>query len=400
MFAYDEALAAYGRALECAEALGRTDEQLALEEEMGRLLQLAGETLAALGHFERALVHAADPVTRARLQCEAAQSLVTVGDERGLVYLQEARAVLDPAEHPVEMANAFTVEGRFHHLGGRHRAAIELLESAVELLAPLAESEPGTDAANALVLAYGYLAGAHQHLGLFDDADQWARRALEYGVAHRQPAAEALGYEFLAEDAALAGRWQEALTHVAREQAIAERIHSRERLAWTYLPAAISELALGHPARAHAEIEQGVALARVIGERRLAPFLEVYRSMAVADLGQPDEALRAAREALDGAEQLGLPFIRTEARRCLAYVHYARGEWEAAIRVCNEVLEMLDGREPAVSKLLMGPLHVRALVAARRFGEARVQLAAFEELAARSQSRQAVSEASELWASM
>ena len=32
-----------------------------------------------------------------------------------------------------------------------------------------------------------------------DDGDQWARRVMEFGVAHRRPAAEAIGYEFLAE---------------------------------------------------------------------------------------------------------------------------------------------------------------------------------------------------------
>ena len=73
---------------------------------------------------------------------------------------------------------------------------------------------------------------------------------MEYGVTHRLPGAEALGYEFLAENATLSGRWHDALAHAATERAIAERIHSRERLAWTYMPTAMSELGLGHPDRA------------------------------------------------------------------------------------------------------------------------------------------------------
>ena len=396
MFVYDEALAAYGRALECAEALGLPDQQLALEEEMGRICQLAGNGLAALEHFERALAQAADPVVRARLQCEAATSLVTVGDERGLVYLQDSRAVLDPEQHPVATANAMLVEGRFRHLRGGHRAAIELCEGAVALLARHPESEPGTDAANALVAAYGYIAGAYQHLGLFDDGDVWARRAVEYGVTHRLPGAEALGYEFLAENANLSGRWHDSLAHAATERAIAERIHSRERLAWTYMPTAMSELGLGHPDLAAAAIETGVAIAWAIGERRLAPFLQVYASVAAADLGWLDEALRLAQESLVVADAAGLLFVRTEARRALAYVHHARGEWEAAIRMCDEVLQILDGREPAVTRLLMGRTHVRALVAAGRHDEAAAALAAFEQLAAQCQSPQAVREAEEL----
>ena len=180
---------------------------------------------------------------RARLQCEAATSLVTVGDERGLAYLQDARAVLDPEQHPVATANAMLVEGRFRHLRGGHRAAIELCEGAVALLARHPESGPGTDAANALIAAYGYISGAYQHLGLFDDGDMWARRAVEYGVTHRLPGAEALGYEFLAENATSvdAGTIPGAR---GAERAIAERIHSRERLAWTYMPTAMSSWGL------------------------------------------------------------------------------------------------------------------------------------------------------------
>jgi tetratricopeptide (TPR) repeat protein len=229
-----------------------------------------------------------------------------------------------------------------------------------------------------------------------DEGDRWARRALDLGVARRLPGAEALGYEFLAENAALAGRSREALAHVAAERAIAQRIHSRERLAWTYLPAALSELSLGQPDRAYAEVEAGVALARAIGERRLAPFLQVYLSIALADLGRLDEALRVAHESLDAADTVDLLAIRTEARRSLAYVHYVRREWDAAIRQCEDVLQILDGREPALSKLLMGPVHVRALMAAGRIDEAAVQLDAFEALAARCQSPRAVEEATEL----
>jgi hypothetical protein len=61
---------------------------------------------------------------------------------------------------------------------------------------------------------------------------------------------------------------------------------------------------------------------------------------------------------------------------------------------------MLDGRDPAISKLLMGGVHVRAFVAAGRLDEAALQLSAFEQLASACQSGLAVSDASELRAAM
>src|SRR5829696_6870299 len=97
-------------------------------------------TIRAGEHFERALTLATDPATRVRLQCQAASSLVTVGDPRGSEYLREALQVLDPVANPLETANALATEARFHHLAGRHKKAIELLLRAGELIAPAAES--------------------------------------------------------------------------------------------------------------------------------------------------------------------------------------------------------------------------------------------------------------------
>jgi predicted ATPase len=88
VFAFDEAIAAYGHARDCAEALGLTEEQLAQEEAIGKAFMLHGDTILAAEHFERALALATEPATRVRLQCEAAASLVATNDPRGHEYLR------------------------------------------------------------------------------------------------------------------------------------------------------------------------------------------------------------------------------------------------------------------------------------------------------------------------
>ena len=151
--------------------------------------------------------------------------------------------------------------------------------------------------------------------------------------------AEALGYEFLAENANLSGRWRDSLAHAATERAIAERIHSRERLAWTYMPTAMSELGLGHPDLAAAAIETGVAIAWAIGERRLAPFLQVYASVAAADLGWLDEALRLAQESLVVADAAGLLFFEprpaVHSPTCTTRAASGRPPFACAMRCCR-----------------------------------------------------------------
>src|SRR4029079_10107430 len=110
VFAFDEAIAAYGRARDCAEVLGLTEEQLAQDEAIGKAFMLHGDTILAAEHFERALALATDSPTRVRLQCQAAASLVTTGDPRGSEYLHEALKVLDPVANPLETANALSTE--------------------------------------------------------------------------------------------------------------------------------------------------------------------------------------------------------------------------------------------------------------------------------------------------
>src|SRR5260370_21332112 len=196
VFAFDEAIAAYGRARDCAEALGLVEEQLEQEEAIGKAYLLHGEMIPAGEHFERALALATEPAVRARLQCQAAASLVATGDQRGVEYVREALGVLDAATNPLETANALSIEGRFHHLAGRHKAAIQLLLRAGNLVAPTAEGETvNTFGAPTISQTYAYTAGAHQHYGLFADADRWARRTVAFCTKHKIPLAQAMGCE-------------------------------------------------------------------------------------------------------------------------------------------------------------------------------------------------------------
>src|SRR6185295_17468200 len=182
VFAFDEVIAAHSRALDCAEVLGLVEEQLALEEAIGKTYLLHGDLIPAAEHFEHAMTLTDDPFVRARLQCEAASSLVATGHQRGIEYIHEALKVLDPVKNPLEIANAISNEARFHHLAGRHQTAIELLKRAEELIAPAASADSvSTFAAPIISQVYAYLAGAYQHYGLFEDSNRWARRAIEFG---------------------------------------------------------------------------------------------------------------------------------------------------------------------------------------------------------------------------
>jgi tetratricopeptide (TPR) repeat protein len=378
VFAFDEAISAYTRARDCAEALDRTDEQLRMEEAIGKTYLLQGDKLPAGEHFERAMALATDPATRARLQSEAAASLVTTGDRKGLEYIREALAVLNPETNPLETANALSIKGRFHHLHGRHQRAIELELEALRLVAPFAEQETVSSLAAPIIpQIYAYLAGAYQHSGLFLDADEWARRAIEFGERHKIPSAEGMGYEFLGENAVHRGEFEIALQHAAHEREIAKKLRSHELHAWTYFVVGQCKWHLGSAADSEREYIEGIALAGSIGEQRLAWLLKGHLAAMQAELGRFDEALKTAQETLQDAGASGLLFTRFEALRCAARVRFTRwkglsgrsdselnqAELDEAERFCAAALELVTPTESRLPRLWLGPLHVSVLLA-------------------------------------
>jgi tetratricopeptide (TPR) repeat protein len=404
VFAFDEAIAAYSRARDCAEALGLIDEQVAQEEAIGKAYMMHGETALAGEHFERALQLADDPATRVRLQCQAAASLATNGDPRGIEYVQQALEVLDPESNPLETANALSTEARFHHLAGRHKHATELLLRAAELVDPAAESDSvSTFAAPVISQVYAYLAGAHQHYGLFEDADRWARRAIEFGRKHNVLFAEASGLEFLGEDAVHRGAYQESLEFAAQETEIAEKLHSRERRAWVHYYAGHCYVMLAQPERAADEFQSGIALGEAIGEKRVLSLLNANLAITQARLGQFDKALKTATTNLEGAASIGLLYTHFEALRSLADVHYRRalsgaydGALDEAERFCRQAEELVAPTESRVSRLWLGPLYIEVLLAQNKRDEARAKLGAYQALVAECQSPHFATEATRL----
>lgn len=380
VFAFDEAIAAYGRACDCAEALGLVNEQLEQQEAMGEVYMLHGETILAGEHFERALALATDQETRVRLQCQAASSLVTTGDVRGIDYINEALRVLDPVANPVETANALATEARFHHLAGRHKKAIEILLRAAELVEPAANRESVcTFTAPIIAQVYAYLAGAHQHYGLYSEADRWAWRAVKFGTTHNVLFAEATGYEFLGENSIHKGEFEAGLEYADREIEIAKRLQSRQRLAWAQLIKAQCRSFLGQNGLAEQEFDEGIRLAEAIGESRASMLLRTNLAVVQASLGRHDEALRNAKENLRRSSS-SLLYMHFEGLRCMAKVHLRRNELDEAEDFCRQADELIASTESRISRLWLGPLYIDILVAKGKRDEALQKLSVYQGL--------------------
>jgi tetratricopeptide (TPR) repeat protein len=147
---------------------------------------------------------------------------------------------------------------------------------------------------------------------------------------------------------------------------------------------------------AEREFRDGVALAESIGEHRLGALLKGNLAILLADLGRIDEAFQTARENYESGEALGLLYSRTEVRRVLAHVHFRNGDLDQTLRLCDEILGLLDEGKSRISRLWLGPLHIEALFAAGHREEASRRLVEYEALLSDCQSPRCEREAARL----
>jgi tetratricopeptide (TPR) repeat protein len=258
---------------------------------------------------------------------------------------------------------------------------------------------------------YAWLAGAHQHYGLYTAADGWARRALEFGNRHNIPFAQAIGNEFLGEDAVHAGHYEDGLKYAEREFEIAEKLRSRERRAWTHSFAAHCYLGLNRLADAEREFVEGITVSEAIGEFRALWLLKTNYGVLCAMLGRYDEALQLVQEGMEKTASVSLVYSRFEALRCLATVRLLRAEsgqfgdeeLDEAERACAMADELLAPTESRICGLWLGPIYCEVLLAQaekhannEKWEEARQRLGAYKELVAKCESPRFVAEAERL----
>jgi tetratricopeptide (TPR) repeat protein len=325
-----------------------------------------------------------------------------------LEFLREALEVLDPVANPLETANAITTEARFHHLAGRHTKAIELLKKAAELVRPTAESTTvDTFAAPIITQIYGWSAGAHQHSGLYSDADKWAQCAVDFGTRHEIPFAKAIGYEYLGENAMHAGNYEAGLKWAELELEMAQKLHSRERATWMYFFSAQCRFALRQFERSEQDFLEGMRIAELIGENRAMPLLQANYAVLLAKTGRYDEALETAKQNLEQPGSFGLLYSRFETLRCLAEVHFRRSLNEAskgealqqannelssselneAERLCGEAAALIEPTESRVCQLWLGPLYLEVLLEQKKRAETRNDAALAEQKGSEAKAR-------------
>ena len=356
MFAHEEALRHYAGARACAEAQHRNDHLALIDEAVGDVNFSRGHFEPAIASYEQAATRAAGREQRAKLKFKIGRVYGQFADPRGLPFLTVASEELNPDTQRNELAGAMASIGRYHHYAGRHATAAKWLERARGLAEPLGRPD-------ALVAIYAYLAGAYQHMARFEVSSEWARRCIEVGERGSYPLAASQGYEFLAENTANLGRWDESLAFTSRSHEIAARIGAEHRVVWAHLSRVWALYGKGDLVEAVASARAGLALTEATGEQRARVFLLGLLACAEADMGEDDAAVTRARGAFELAGTQGI-VQQTFVRHRRAYVDMQREEWQQAADLVGQWRALLAETDNRVLRLWGG--HDAAEVVARQ----------------------------------
>ena len=290
------------------------------------LAGLSAALLAGLALPASALAQAADSalappseVTRNALARQRDAETVLVLSAEGRVLFERDVIQLDGYTY-CGLAIALAEQGEF-------RQSIRAASKALHL--------GNTDRNDDLkALAQRDLAIAYNYAGLLDEAERYARAALELEANDPQQA-HAPSHKVLGDVAARRGRFDEAVA--AYERALSLSSKRFEPLVRVSMANAFT--AQGRTQDALAQL----GLIPAAAAEGLGGFFGRSRANALLAGGQPDAAGTLFRQVAATADGAGAPYQRLWALEGLARVELARGDRTAALKAYLEAVQLADG---------------------------------------------------------
>jgi predicted ATPase len=349
LYAWDEAVQFLTTARECALGLEQPDEVARLDALIGATYGDKGQFRDAIAAYQRALDATQEPRERISLKIRLGDMYTMVGDSQALGILNQAIAELDPETQRLELASARAQLARHWHYAAQFSRALELLDQARPVLEEVGDL-------HMLTRTLAHYAGAYQHLARFEESDAWANRLIRLGESSGYTFAAAVGHEYLAENAIVCGRFEDAGRHAQLDRQLGERIGSLDRMGWADFSLAGANWGLGALELAEQTARDGMELADRIGDQRLALLLAVTLSQVLADRGDDDEAQVIIEGTIVGVDALNQVFHQWIARAAAAYIALRREDFPSALHYLEEARRIYQPTEHMGARLVCGGL--------------------------------------------
>ena len=353
LYAQPEAVTHYWQALELLEHLPRTVERDRSHIDVVlKLVRLPGwvtdeaSKKEGLRHIDVAMRTAADIGDTGRLAClESNKGYLSQNED----LLTRAIARAETSGDALAQADTANTYGLYLGIIGQYEKALPPIGQAIEILGT--EGERFQQAYTMAVGGRCFYARA----GKLEEALSYAARAREIGEAMDNAKLRAWG-AMEAEPYIYKGLWEQVVRVAEQGLPVAWEIGE-----WLVICFSSSWLSIAYLKLGRLEDAKRV-LGRALKENQARPFrpfmnnyMQIQGALLHLSLGKPDEALSAARNALELAESNHFLLEQGAANRVLGQVYEAMGNREgadAAFRNSLQVLERIQSRPELAQTLL------------------------------------------------
>ena len=329
-FTWNDALSQYQHAVEIADELGQVGHLVSVLEKLGDAYSNQGMLTESIDSYQKCLELTSEKIQKAIINTKMGNLFILNGHNQGLDYLESAQKTLSVRKHPEYYSQVLVGIGRFHHINGLHRKALDYFDQARAI------AEPSDDPA-LLWRIYAYTAGAFQLLANYEESNHWANLCLSFGKEKNDLLTQALGLEYLSQNANSTGRYQAALEYIALEKKIAQQIGDRNRLGWILFSQAWAEQNLGYISLSLDLYQQSIDISNEVNDPRLEILDLGNLCIALSHLGEFDQAAKHGLRSVQMAEELEQSNMLRFSKNGLAYHYTQREQWQKALDLLDKM---------------------------------------------------------------
>jgi DNA-binding CsgD family transcriptional regulator/tetratricopeptide (TPR) repeat protein len=335
----------------------------------------SGAYAEALRQYDRALelwdvVDGAEELAsadRVELLRRAAQAAQLAGAfEPAVNMLKEAIELVDATTNPVRVGLLLERLGRAHWTSGNFDAALTTYRRAVDCVPP---EPPSADRAR-VVAGYAQVLMLSARYG---ESLELAREALAMARAVGDRQIEGHAMTTVGTNLATIGGHDEGIGLIREAIAIAEEVQDWDDLGRGYANLSSALEIGGNPEESVRVALEGVEWLRARGfSMSYGAFLQTNAADTLSNVGQWDQAVRLAEEALPATAGTGRNFTH----QVLARVRIGRGEFEEARQALDEAMRVLS---QGIDAQFNGPIAISRMELAFWTGDLEAGRAAADE---------------------
>lgn len=363
LFANDEAVEFYERAVACAHLAADMDQAAMALRGLASVQAKTGRDVPATETLSRALLLQPARPIKNMVELQLGELWADLQDKRARPLLDQVLQELDPRAQPQEILRARTTLAIIDVHQGKIRQTVESLEDVNERLKPY--PDPAT-AENILMI----LGLAYRNLAEFDRALHYGYATLEYGAGVGSDWLVLLGNQMVARALLGLGKWKQAEQYAGRAYELAGHVGTPELAYLNQAGRAEAQHAQGQLASAFEMVRGAWSMGTSVLGGLVATNVAALYTIVATDVGQDEEAQNVGESAVHLGGSSGHYDRHAMTHFGRAYFYVQQGEWSAAVEEFHVLEQLIRQTDNRLVPLKTQPYYAQALLGLGQFDQA------------------------------